>query len=128
MQPITITLPTPPPEVRPNGRCRNWGKKHRLTQQCVERAKDQCVIDSLGSPRHARASIRYDWYHPTNRFLDRDNIIGACKPYLDGIVRAGILLDDNGITLEPVGRFKATAGTSARVEITITPTQEADAE
>ena len=131
MTSIRITLPLPDKDVRPNGRCCR-GKKLRLVKEHVLRAKDAAYIELVkNGVAHltgfwTHASVQYDWYHPTTRLLDRDNIIGACKPYLDGIVRCGVLVDDNHVTVLPVGRF--TDARDPRVEITITPTQEPDDE
>jgi len=128
MNSITITLPVPPVAVRPNGRS-HWRAKAKAvkTMRCGA-ALTCCTVDRFAAwrclePRFSRASIRIDWYHPTARFLDRDNIIASCKAYIDGIVDAGVLADDRDVTYEPVGRFKATKGTEPRVEITVTPTE-----
>lgn len=123
---ITITLPIPPVAVRPNGRS-HWRAKAKAVK--VMKSHAGCEAISIATfnlrwkdmPCWTHARVRYDWYHPTKRLLDRDNIIGSCKAYLDGIVSAGVLADDNGVTLEPVGRF--VDKDNPRVEITITPTE-----
>ncbi len=78
------------------------------------------VVNKWPVRRCSLASLRIDWYHPTRRLLDRDNIIASSKAYIDGIVDAGVLSDDRDVTFEPVGRFVDKA--NPRVEITITPT------
>ena len=122
---ITIVLPIPPVEVRPNGRA-HW----RTKAAAVKKMRDIAVLEcwhaiGMKKPLWSTARISYDWYHPTKRLLDRDNIIGSCKAYLDGIVSAGVLADDNGVTLEPVGRFVDPK--NPRVEITVTPEAAAEA-
>lgn len=121
---ITIVLPIPPVAVRPNGRA-HWRAKAKEVKRMHIASMAQCWYE-VGTvrPQWTSARVRYDWYHPTKRLLDRDNIIGSCKAYLDGIVSAGVLADDNGVTLEPVGRF--VDKDNPRVEIKITPTPETE--
>lgn len=119
---ITITLPIPPVAVRPNGRS-HWRAKAKAVKAMRDRAYAYTLVELCGDtpPGWVHARVLIDWYHPTKRLLDRDNIIGSCKAYLDGIVSAGVLADDNGVTLEPVGRF--VDKDNPRVEITVTPTE-----
>lgn len=123
---ITITLPVPPKEVRPNGRP-HWRAKAAAVKKMRVASWSEAILNNDNHlPKWTHASIKIDWFHPTTRFLDRDNIIASCKAYIDGIVDAGVLSDDRDVTYEPVGRFKAAAGTYPRVELTVTQTQQED--
>lgn len=67
-----------------------------------ERAKRsaQSALSALqynyGTPwPNARIHVR--WFHKTRNFRDKWNIVGCLKGTLDGIVDAGILIDDDQV-------------------------------
>jgi len=52
---------------------------------------------------------------------DSDNFIASMKPALDGIVRAGVIVDDGPehVTILPVTNERVAHRPQARVEITV---------
>lgn len=120
---ICITLPVPPPDVRPNGRP-HWRVKAKHVKTMREAAWREVLGRYGDGPRWEHASVRIEWVHPTKRLLDRDNIIASCKAYIDGITDAGVVVDDVVLSYEPVVRCVAKRGELPRVEITITPLEQ----
>lgn len=122
-RPITVTLPLPPNELKPNARPHHMAKankvkKYRLTAQLQ-------ALHAGGSGRFwTTASIKIDYYHRTAAFMDRDNIIATMKAAIDGLTDAGVLDDDRDVTYLPVGRFKDAK--EPRVELTVKPMAEAE--
>ena len=53
-------------------------------------------------PRWKSAKVQYHFFLKTRRLIDADNAISSMKAGLDGIVRAGVLEDDDRITMFPV--------------------------
>lgn len=93
---LTITLPSlPPVELSPNYRG-HWSARHRAT-----RTAQDAVIAAVfeAAPRFAtpleRAEITVRFLWPDSRRRDMDNFVARAKPYLDGLVVAGVLADDS---------------------------------
>jgi Holliday junction resolvase RusA-like endonuclease len=65
--------------------------------------------------------VQYTFYGPDHRLRDPDNYAAACKPYLDGLVAAGLLLDDsNRVIKNSSGRFGQPDDKGPRTEVEIT--------
>ena len=60
-------------------------------------------------PRWTHATVRLRWYAKTARWPDADNAIGSVKGAIDGLVDAGVLLDDDNLTWLPIERHKDKA-------------------
>lgn len=118
---ITLTLPLPPPALSPNARPRHWSIKTRAVAAYRSRAE----MEARRLPRRQRqawdrAEIQITFYHPNRRRRDADNALASMKAGLDGLVRAGVLSDDHGVTYPPV-RFVVDRDQRPRVEIQIRP-------
>ncbi len=55
------------------------------------------------------ASVIYCFYFPDNRVRDEANYIHACKPYMDGLVDAGLIADDRW-------QFLSTKGVESSID------------
>jgi hypothetical protein len=55
-------------------------------------------------PRWTRCSVSLAFRFPDRRRRDIFNYAGACKPYLDGLVDAGVMADDSGIEWGEISR------------------------
>jgi crossover junction endodeoxyribonuclease RusA len=117
--PITITMPLPPPELNPNGR-HHWRAKLRPKAKYRDRAQLEGLAAMGGrmAPRWLRPRITLNVYHKTKAFRDPDNIIASCKAAIDGLTECGILNDDRDCVYA-VNRAKDAA--NPRIEITIEP-------
>ena len=100
---ICIFLPLPPRALSPNARI-HWAIKARATKAY----RRTCYIMALaaprttGKPRWSHAIARATFYHAQRRRRDGDNLLASLKAAFDGIVDAGLLLDDAGLTHLPV--------------------------
>jgi len=94
MTEVTIVLPPPYRQLSPNARVHpltlaKW--KARAKRDAWYATKEKVI----GEPRWARASVKIVFYHKDNRRRDEDNLIASMKPYIDGIVYAGLIADDS---------------------------------
>lgn len=101
---VTIELPLPHPKLNPNrSRGLHWAAKSKLARSY----RDACGLLALeaqrGSKRRwTRATISVAAYYETPRRRDADNLIASLKPAFDGLVDAGLLADDSGVTIGAV--------------------------
>ncbi|MCA9280212.1 MAG: RusA family crossover junction endodeoxyribonuclease [Phycisphaeraceae bacterium] len=92
---ITIELPWP------DNRLHAHNKGHwRVKSDPVKQARRSAYLIALSAKPDShkpfeRAKITYVFHMPNARNRDIANLIQSCKPYLDGIVDAGIIKDDN---------------------------------
>ena len=99
---LTITLnQLPPAEFSPNSRCA-WPKRYAAGVE----AKDYVIAlvreqGWQGPPLHG-AVVSITWGLDTKRTLDWDNMIARTKPYVDGLVAAGVLTGDSVRDYRPV--------------------------
>jgi len=98
---VRITLPLPPPELRSNARC-HWAAKARATRKY---RADAYVLTrvAMGSERHMLkdATGAVTFLFGDHRSRDRINLNMSLKAAIDGMVDAGLLLDDRWLTLLP---------------------------
>ena len=119
---ITITVPIP--KSNPNSNFAGWAAKAAQKKQDRETARQEAMIavaeledwKAYGFPWKS-ATVGVHWFHKTANHKDRDNIIASLKHTIDGIKRAGLLVDDNDLTwCSPV---RLTDKDNPRVEIVI---------
>jgi len=98
---VTITLPLPAKSLSPNARVYRW-EIHKATAIHRDRAR-WATYDAIAgtTPRWLAATIQATFYHAQRRVRDQMNLIGSMKAYEDGIVDAGLLADDEGVTWLP---------------------------
>ena len=96
----TITLPIPDNCL---GQTRgNWQKKARISKQMRNDAALLAV--SLRPLKfRPRALIHYGFYWPDYTQRDEANYIHNCKPYVDGLVDAGLIPGDHWRVLSTDG-------------------------
>jgi Holliday junction resolvase RusA-like endonuclease len=119
---ITITVPIPKSDQnksmhhrqKSQARQSDWKKSKESSQIAVNELYDW---ESYGFP-WVTADIHVRWYHPTTRLKDTWNIVGCLKGTLDGIVRSGVLADDNEVQPPTIERL--TDRENPRVELTLT--------
>jgi crossover junction endodeoxyribonuclease RusA len=115
---VTITLPIPDRVLSPNARC-HWAVKAKATKRMRKCALDACFLALRGvAPDWVNATCQVSWYAKTNRRRDRDNCLASLKAAFDGIVDAGLLQDDCGLTHLPM--LMLCDKHSPRVELTLT--------
>ena len=93
---LRLELPLPPPELSPNaGKKWNVHKINRITQKAQS---DTIAYVREQMPRGVpleQATVTMTFVVPTRGRRDLDNLIAAAKPYKDGLVLAGVIVDDD---------------------------------
>lgn len=64
------------------------------------------------------AIIDYEFTIPVSRRRDQDNLIAACKPWQDGLVDAGVLVQDDTEHLK-LGSVSIVKGPRGSTKITV---------
>lgn len=100
-----------------NGRL-HWAVRHKIKKAWLEQTWALCK--QAGVPHMERAHIVFTHYRV--RDVDRDNRTASIKPCLDGIVRAGVLDDDNDAHVDmPIpGLVRVAHFDEERIEVEIT--------
>jgi len=123
MNTITITLPLPDGSTSGHAKG-HWRGKAQATKRMRHEANIRtrfAVFEGNASEWQAkRAKVSLAFYLATNRRRDVLNLANGCKPYIDGIVDAGIIPDDDWKVLS-VGAITCELDRdNPRVDITIT--------
>lgn len=114
---ITITLPWPNRRLSPNARL-FWATKARAVRDARETARLLTMQANGDGPVPVWLNplpVRWQFYPPTKRRYDRDNLIASCKAYQDGIADAVSLDDFRFMSSYEFG--EVTAGGKIVVEI-----------
>jgi Holliday junction resolvase RusA-like endonuclease len=94
---MKLTLPFPPASLSPNrARSLHWAQKARIAAQyreeCGWAAK---AVWGDRPPLTTPVTLAVTFVVADGRRHDKDNLISAFKSGLDGLVDAGVLLDDD---------------------------------
>lgn len=121
---IIITVPIPKTDQNKKTHYRVAAARRKKDVEAAKLAVDS-FLATLGVEEQvalqlpwSSADIHVKWYHPTKRFRDIWNIVGALKGTVDGIVRSGILIDDDLIQPPTIERLKDKM--DPRVELYLT--------
>jgi len=118
LESITVTLRLPSKVLSPNWRG-YWYTKAREARKSREAAAYRTIAALNGRrPLWKRSSLRATFYHAQRRRRDDDNLIASLKSARDGLVDAGLLDDDAGVTTLPP--IQLIDRDRPRVELTIT--------
>lgn len=100
---VYVELRHPAKELRPNGRAHTMAVV-RAKKEARGRARIVALagMQRAGAQRGVFAPVRYriTWLYKGTR-PDQDNVVAACKAYLDGCADA-FAVNDRAWTLEPV--------------------------
>ena len=118
---LRIVLPLPPKELSPNAG-KKWpvGMINRITQKAQS---DTIALVREQIPRGVpleQATVTVTFVVPDQRDRDKDNLVAASKPYMDGLVKAGVIIDDNWKVIRAVYEMEYEKGISATI-IEVTP-------
>jgi hypothetical protein len=99
---ITIVLPFPDLSKCSIHNKGHWRTKSEYTKElrmvsCFEALRRNGVIPNS---QIDRASIQYRFYVADRKRRDAANLVQACKPYVDGIVDAGLIAGDHWEALQ----------------------------
>jgi Holliday junction resolvase RusA-like endonuclease len=121
---ITMTLPYTSPPLRSNKRLHHmaeWRKKRDIRHAGNVAGQEVRYSSRVMTPLPVPVHIRMVWTVPTRHRRDADSGQPTLKSYIDGLVDAGVLQDDN---YERVPRawceieYRPGEPMSLRVEIT----------
>ena len=103
---LVAEFPIPPLGLSQNGRM-HWAKKARLTKahRFLAKARFKKRREEGKMAVRETASIVATFYWPDRRKRDKANAMERLKAYFDGMQDALIVLDDSGLTFQPV-QFK----------------------
>ena len=119
---VTIILPLPPSILSPNavhgsfgGRMERYGASKRYRRL----AKDAVKAQVIASGPWERATVTASFWHSQNRRRDDVNHLAMLKNAYDGIVEAGLLVDDDHEHLTTLPPWVGIDRDFPRVELTI---------
>ena len=118
---FSITIPRlPPAECSPNSRA-HW----RAKGEAVAIAKDEAIAavreQGWSGPPIQLALIQVSWGVKDKRKRDTDNFVARTKPFIDGLIKAGVIADDSRFHV----RYSFTWHSSSVPETVITISEEA---
>ena len=111
----SVTLPFPPKELSPNARV-HWAVKRKHTKACREEAfilAKKAGLSASGGCGVIDLSIEF--YPPSNRSYDLDNLLSRSKGMLDGIADA-MQVNDKRFALK-ISRLHSVKGGQVIVRI-----------
>ena len=80
--------------LSPNSRA-HWSKKLDAKNQAINDVIALVKEQGWNQKPLERAVIRIAWGMPDKRARDLDNLLSSCKAHLDGLVHAGVIVDDS---------------------------------
>lgn len=98
---LTVQLPWPSPKLNPNqSKGVHWAGTSALRKKAkndafwlTRGAMLQCLLDRKQWPK-GDVAVTVTFVQPDKRRRDRDNLLAACKPALDGVAEA-LGIDDS---------------------------------
>lgn len=120
---IRLVIPNLPPEVlSPNAGGMYNPRRQAQRRKAVAAARNEVHAMALAQrPRGkplARATVTVTFWVPDRRPRDKGNLIGAFKPYLDGLKDAGLIADDAWQVIDEVYEVEYHKG-DARIVIEV---------
>ena len=104
-------------ELSPNSR-EHWAVKARAVKAQREEAGWLAKVQWKDQKPMTHARINYQFIVTDKRHRDIENTYSACKSFVDGLVDAGVLIDDDSKHLE-VGSIKLSPGNTNQTIILI---------
>lgn len=113
-----LVLPWPSKDLSPNGRV-HWARKAKAAKE----ARYIAGVLTMGARWQEKAlpdgrlHLWIDFYPPTRRLPDDDNMLTRVKPYRDGIADA-LGIDDKRFISHPFVKDEVRKGGEVRIRIT----------
>ena len=118
MQRITITLPLPDSSMSGHAKG-HWRGSANRTKLARNHAHVLALAAGVPASPFLQAVINFEFFVPDLCRRDTMNMMHGCKAYVDGIVDAGVMVDDDWKILA-VGKTTVSVDRdNPRVEITI---------
>lgn len=116
---MELALPWPSKDLSPNARV-HWRKRAKAAADARALAKLAAWASGwlpASVPTDGRLHLWIDFYPPTRRLPDDDNMLARCKPYRDGIADA-LGIDDKRFVSHPYVRDTPRKGGQVVFRIT----------
>jgi Holliday junction resolvase RusA-like endonuclease len=117
---LELILPWPSKDLSPNARV-HWTKKAKAAREARNLAYCRslfCGMHGSGQDfKCGRIHLWIDFYPPTKRLPDDDNMLSRCKAYRDGIADA-LGIDDKRFVSHPFVKDEVRKGGQVVVRIT----------
>ena len=84
----------PDPNLNPNKRL-HWAGLYRAKRDAKQEACLRVVEQGRPHQPLESALLEITWVAKSKRRRDADNLFASMKPYIDGLVMAGVLVDDS---------------------------------
>ena len=120
---VTIILELPNRVLSPNNPPGSIGgrmKKAASAKRYRRLAKEAALAEDIDSGPWNKATIQAAFYHKQERRRDDDNYTAMLKPAKDGLVDAGLLVDDDSKHLTTLPVTFHIDRECSRVELTVT--------
>lgn len=116
-----LVLPWPSKELSPNTR-NHWAKRSKAAKEARRTAHLLACAAGwrLEALPEGRLHLWWDYYPPTKRMPDDDNMLLRCKNYRDGLADA-LGIDDKRFVSHPYVKEEARKGGQVRVRLTGEP-------
>lgn len=126
---ITIVLPFPDLSKCSIHNKGHWSGKADYTKslRALSKVNARGFVNSRKGPL-AKASIQYRFYVADRKRRDAANLVQACKPYVDGIVDAGLIAGDHWEALQINGVYIEVDKKNPRVELIISEVKSGETE
>lgn len=99
---FVYTLDLPHAVLNPNKKSHaNRGQVIRLTREYKRHAYIRAICSNRPPEPLEFGYLVAKFYHPVRRKRDRDNLNGSLKAAIDGIVLAGVIVDDSELVPLP---------------------------
>ena len=115
---IELVLPWPSANMSPNGRV-HWAVKAKAVRSARQLAWGLSIAAGWDVSKLPDGDLHlwWDFYPPTRRLPDDDNMLTRCKAYRDGIADA-LKIDDKRFRSHPYVRNEPRKGGQVVVRIT----------
>lgn len=117
---VTIILPLPPSVLNTNGQHGHWSKRAKALRKCRKLAYLETQRARVESGPWENVEVQAAFFHRMKRRRDGANFNPMLKGYCDGIVDAGLAVDDDYEHWTPLAPTFAIDKENPRVELTIT--------
>ena len=99
---LRLVIPSlPPAEYSANyARGRHWAEKQRVTQAAHDEIIAEVRNQGWQGPTLQKAHVKVIFTLPSRRKIDGGSLVERSKPWIDGLVLAGVIADDD---LETIG-------------------------
>lgn len=106
----------PDPDLNPNKRL-HWSELSRAKRAAKELAMG--LVFERGKPQQPieKAHITITWVAKNKIRRDPDNLFASMKPYIDGLVASGLLIDDSAVNVSYTIRYERGGKDNTIIEV-----------